>query len=38
MVYWKPEEDIGEEYGITFMKILELTRQKYEVTTCGKNA
>jgi len=38
MVDWKREEEVGEKHGITFMNILELTRQKYIVKTFGKNA
>jgi hypothetical protein len=34
----KRDEVVGEEYGITCVNILELTRQKYVVITCGKNA
>ena len=38
MVDWKRDEGFGEEYGITFMNILALNRQKDVVITCGKNA
>jgi len=34
----KSDEVVGEEYEITSLNILELTRQKYVVITCGKNA
>ena len=39
MVDWKGDEGAGEEYGMTStINILVPTRQKYIVTTCGKNA
>jgi len=38
MVDWKRDEGFGENYGITFMNILLLNRQKYVVITCEKNA
>ena len=38
MVDWKRDEDVGEEYGMTCITILILSRQKYVVTSCGKNA
>jgi hypothetical protein len=38
MVDWKRDEGFGENYGITYMNILVINRQKYVVITCGENA
>jgi len=38
MVDWKRDRGAGEEYEVTSVDILVLTRQKYVVITCGKNA
>jgi hypothetical protein len=38
MIDWKRDEGFGENYGITFMDILVIYRQKNVVITCGNNA